>query len=65
MKRCPCLELRYKSGDAAELADKIEAALAGQYDHHLPFLQAHIRQYHQSVFRAKIAAYFDALSTNK
>ena len=47
----PVSDLRYPPNDLNAMQEKVERALAGEYDHHLPFLQKHIEQYDTSVFQ--------------
>ena len=47
----PVSDLRYMPSDLNMMQEKIEKAVAGKYDHHLPFLQKHVKQYDVSVFQ--------------
>ncbi len=47
----PVSDLRYIPNDLNAMQEKVEKAIAGEYDHHLPFLQKHVEQYDTSVFQ--------------
>ena len=47
----PVSDLWYMPNDLNAMREKIERAIAGEYDHHLPFLQKHVERYDASVFQ--------------
>ena len=47
----PVSDLRYMPNDLNAMQEKVEKAIAGEYDHHLPFLQKHVERYDTSVFQ--------------
>ena len=47
----PVSDLRYTPNDLNAMQEKVEKALAGEYDHHMPLLQKHVERYDISVFQ--------------
>ncbi len=47
----PVSDLRYVPNDLNAMREKVEKAIAGEYDHHLPFLQKHVERYDASMFQ--------------
>lgn len=56
----PVSDLRYTPNDLNVMQEKVEKALAGEYDHHLPFLQKHIERYDTSVFQKSLLDFIKA-----
>ena len=57
----PVSDLRYAPNNLNAMQEKIERALAGEYDHHLPFLQKHIERYDISVFQKSLLDFVKAV----
>ena len=57
----PFAELRYETNSADDAANKIRHALAGEYDHYLPKLCEHIKQYDFDNFQKQILAKIDGI----
>ena len=60
----PIPELRFEPGNLNAISEKVEAALSGEYDHYMPELQAHVKQYDVSVFNRKILDYVQGLNSH-
>ena len=58
----PIKELRFKSDDPAAAKEKIELALAGDYDKYLPKLQEHARQFTEESFHQRIIEQIEKVS---
>ena len=61
----PIQELRFEPGNLDSMKEKVEMALSGEYDHHVPKLQSHVKQYDTSVFNRKILDYVEGLTPHK
>ena len=57
----PFAELRYETNSVDGAEDKVRRALAGEYDHYLPKLREHVRQYDFANFQKKILAKTDSI----
>ena len=57
----PVSDLRYPPNDLNTMREKVEKALAGAYDHYLPFLQKHVEQYDISVFQKSFLNFVKAV----
>ena len=57
----PISELRFEPGNLDAMQKKIKMALSGSYDHHMPKLQTHVKQYDTSVFNKQILEYVQKL----
>ena len=57
----PVSDLRYTPNDLNAMREKVETALAGAYDHHLPFLQKHVERYDTSVFQKSFLDFVQAV----
>ena len=57
----PVSDLRYAPKDLNAMQEKVEKALAGEYDHHLSFLQKHIERYDTSVFQKSFLDFVKAV----
>ena len=53
----PVSDLRYPPNDLNAIREKVERALAGEYDHHMPFLQKHVERYDTSVFQKSLLGF--------
>ena len=61
----PIQELRFEPGNLDAIREKVKTALSGGYDHYMPELQSHVRQYDTSVFNRKISDYVQGLDPRK
>ena len=61
----PIPELRFEPGNLDAMREKVETALSGEYDHYVPELQSHVKQYDTSVFNRKILDYVQRLDPRK
>ena len=57
----PVSDLRYMPNDLNAMQEKVEKAIAGEYDHHLPFLQKHVERYDTSVFQKSFLDFVKAV----
>ena len=58
----PIKELRFASDDPVEIKEKIELALAGDYDKYLPKLQEHATQFTEEIFHRRIIEEIEKVS---
>lgn len=61
----PIQELRFEPGNLDAIREKVNAALSGAYDHYMPELQVHVKQYDVYVFNRKILDYVRGLSSHQ
>ena len=57
----PVSDLRYTPNDLNAMREKVEKALAGEYDHHMPLLQKHVERYDISVFQKSFLDFVKAV----
>ena len=57
----PVSDLRYVPNDLNAMREKVERAIAGEYDHHLPFLQKHVERYDVSVFQKSLLDFVNSV----